>query len=673
MRRYTLAAVTALLVLTPWHRAVRADAPLYTVQNLGSFNGLVPTINGINASGQVVGNVPINGSQAVRYTDGIGWRALPGLDNSFSFAFGINASGDVVGYHVTALGEFRAFRYQDGVGVTDIEPFAGGSMTFGYAINDAGDVVGFSDSVNGVQPFRAAAGVDPEVLPALPGGSGFACGINNAGQVAGNSSVPSGVQHGMRLDPGAASPLEILSPDGAARSVTTCAIDGAGRIAGQADRNGGASHAVRFTDAGGTLDLDTFGSSMSNVESIAAGVSAGWYTLADGFSTHAFAHRDADGSFDLNTRIDTPGWVLALAKGVNQNGVIAGEGTFNGAPAVFRLTPQEATDTTPPVISSVTANPSSIFPPSGQMVPVAVSVGATDDSGQAPVCTLSSITATGAVAGDTAITGPLSGSVRATGGRLYAFNVSCADAAGNAATSSVFVPVIPDSTAPTVTSLAATPSDLWPPDNRLVPVTVSVTATDDVDSAPVCALRSITGFTGTTDDAVITGQFSATLRAVSGRTYDLNVQCADAAGNAVVATTHVVVPADTTAPSITSLSAAPSSIWPANGKWVAVSIAVSATDDVDASPVCALNSISGAPASDYVITGKFSAKVRAERNANGSVRTYLFEVGCRDRAGNTELGAVSVSVGKDVPSYVYYWNHRLRLYLQRHHGRNGRG
>src|SRR5262245_8055334 len=115
MKRYTLAVVATLLVFVPWHNSVRATAPLYTVQDLGSFNGQVPTISGINASGQVVGNVPgTTGSQAVRYTDGLGWQALPGLDTTFSVATGINAAGDIVGYHFNAAGDLRGFRYTDG-------------------------------------------------------------------------------------------------------------------------------------------------------------------------------------------------------------------------------------------------------------------------------------------------------------------------------------------------------------------------------------------------------------------------------------------------------------------------------------------------------------------------------------------------------------------------------
>lgn len=670
MKRYTLAVVAALVALTPWHDAIRADAPLYTVQNLGSFLGEVPTIAGINTAGQVAGNVSANGSQAVRYTDGAGWQALPGLDQSFSVATGINASGDVVGWRITSLGQFRAFRYRDIDGLKDIDPLPGGSMTFGFGINDAGDVVGFSNSATGAGPFRAAVGLLAEALPTLSGGQ--ACGINASGQVAGFANTSSGAQHGIRIDSGATTAVDLASPAGPSLNVTTCAIDSDGRVAGQAGVTADVMHAVRFVGASG-VDLDTFGSSSSNVESIAGGLSVGWYTASNG-TLRAFAHRDADGSFDLNTRIDAPGWVLAQAKAVDANGVIAGEGTLNGAPAAFRLVPLAATDTTAPVISSVTATPSSIFPPNGQLVPVTIAVSATDNSGTAPVCTLTSITGPGTSPIDFNVTGALSGSVRAVGGRTYTFTATCVDAANNSASSSTTVFVVPDTTAPVIASVAATPANLWPPDNRLVPVTVSVRATDNVDASPTCALTSITGFTSTTDDAVITGPFAATLRAVGGRTYSLNVRCSDAAGNASTASASVVVPPDVTAPAITSLSAAPGSIWPANNKWVAVSISVSARDDVDASPACALTDVTGGPASDAIVTGPFGASVRAVKNADGSVRTYLFNVTCRDAAGNASGASVSVSVSKDAPSKVYLHGHRSWGYsnLPRKYGRDRR-
>ena len=128
-------------------------------------------------------------------------------------------------------------------------------------------------------------------------------------------------------------------------------------------------------------------------------------------------------------------------------------------------------------------------------------------------------------------------------------------------------------------------------------------------------------------------------------------------------TTFKVVVEDATAPVIGALSTSPSFIWPANGKWIAVSVSVSASDDVDAAPVCALSGVSGAPASDVVVTGPLSARVRAVRNADGSTRVYLFEVSCHDAAGNASTAAASVSVSKDEAQKVYHYNTRMRTFV----------
>ena len=43
---------------------------------------------------------------------------------------------------------------------------------------------------------------------------------------------------------------------------------------------------------------------------------------------------------DLNTRIGATDWVLRDANGINAKGQIVGNGTLNGAPMGFVLTPQ---------------------------------------------------------------------------------------------------------------------------------------------------------------------------------------------------------------------------------------------------------------------------------------------------------------------------------------------
>ena len=58
MRRYATGLAAVLLLAQPVALApIGANAPTYTIEDLGTMNGLVPTVTGVNASGQVSGFV----------------------------------------------------------------------------------------------------------------------------------------------------------------------------------------------------------------------------------------------------------------------------------------------------------------------------------------------------------------------------------------------------------------------------------------------------------------------------------------------------------------------------------------------------------------------------------------------------------------------------------------
>jgi hypothetical protein len=138
--------------------------------------------------------------------------------------------------------------------------------------------------------------------------------------------------------------------------------------------------------------------------------------------------------------------------------------------------------------------------------------------------------------------------------------VSCSatDTAGNVSTCSSSVHVV-DSTPPVITAVAASPDTLWPPDHRMVPVSLSVSVTDVCDPA-VTATCHVTGVTSNEPiagpggghgppDWEITGALTVNLRAEragggSGRVYRLTVQCTDASGNATTGFATVAVPHD---------------------------------------------------------------------------------------------------------------------------------
>jgi len=438
MRRYAIVAVTLVVILSG-RQALRAAALSYTVKNLGSYNGVAPTITGLNDSGEVSAFVDTSaGRRAVHYTAASGWQALPGLATTYSAATGINANGDMVGYFLTASG-FRGFRLLHGdSGPTTLGVFPGGTYSIGAAISANGDVVGYGDLSNAsTRGWRVAATTTTmTMLPLLPGGSSATtCGVNNAGWIVGQSDNASAVQHAYRISPNG-STEDLGSLDGPLGSSTACAIDLNGRVGGNSSSNGN-THAIRY-DLGPMVDIDDFGSTSSNVAAVANGVSVGSYTTPT-FENRAFGQSGTDPSVDLNAHLSASnGWVLWDALAVNTQGQIAGDGFVNGVWGVFLLTPG-AIDTAPPTIVRVTATRSAIWPPDNKMVPVSVTVAATDDVDAVPACSLTSIS--GGSPDDSAITGAFSANLRAKNGNVYMLTVTCRDRAGKGSSASVSVAV----------------------------------------------------------------------------------------------------------------------------------------------------------------------------------------------------------------------------------------
>lgn len=111
--------------------------------------------------------------------------------------------------------------------------------------------------------------------------------------------------------------------------------------------------------------------------------------------------------------------------------------------------------------------------------------------------------------------------------------------------------IVRDGTPPRIGSITATPNVLWPANNKMVPVTLVVQATDDGGpvTSHITSVRSNEPVDGTSPDWVITGDLTLLLRAErsahgQGRVYTITVQCRDAAGNTSTGTVQVTVPHD---------------------------------------------------------------------------------------------------------------------------------
>jgi hypothetical protein len=138
---------------------------------------------------------------------------------------------------------------------------------------------------------------------------------------------------------------------------------------------------------------------------------------------------------------------------------------------------------------------------------------------------------------------------------LGAHNVSVTvtDAASESPTSSTTVTVV-ETQPPTVRSVTPSRVNLWPPNHKLVPVTIAVSATDSCGpvESRIVSVSSNEPVNGKGDgntevDWLITGPLSLKLRAErsgpgSGRVYTIVVETSDESGNTVTKQTQVKVP-----------------------------------------------------------------------------------------------------------------------------------
>ncbi|MBA3854732.1 MAG: hypothetical protein C0503_09960 [Gemmatimonas sp.] len=200
----------------------------------------------------------------------------------------------------------------------------------------------------------------------------------------------------------------------------------------------------------------------------------------------------------------------------------------NTATQTFTVT---VADTTAPVITA----------------PANIVVEATSASGATATFAATATDATGA----TVTYSAASGSTFALG--TTTVTATATDAAGNQS-SATFTVTVRDTTAPTFTSVSTNAPTLWPPDHKLVSVTVSASATD-VAGAVSYRIVSVTsnepdnglGDGDAANDIKITGAMTVDLRAErsgkgNGRIYTITVEAKDAAGNTSTKTVTVGVP-----------------------------------------------------------------------------------------------------------------------------------
>ncbi len=136
----------------------------------------------------------------------------------------------------------------------------------------------------------------------------------------------------------------------------------------------------------------------------------------------------------------------------------------------------------------------------------------------------------------------------------HKITVTVDDGRGGTASDTTLV-TVHDTMRPTIKSMRSSSNVLWPPNHRMVPVTLFPSVSDTCHAARSCSISGVSsnelvngvGDGDTEPDWEITGDLTVNLRAErsgkrSGRVYTIMVECADESGNSAMKTMTVTVP-----------------------------------------------------------------------------------------------------------------------------------
>lgn len=346
-----LPAVLLLFLVTSTFGQVQ-----YAITDLGTLGGTTSYAYGINNSGQIVGWADTTTAyrHAFLYSGSGPIQDLGTLGGGNSFAYGINDSGQVVGEaDISAgYGNYHAFLYSGSGPMQDLGTF-GGVGSSASDINNSGQIVGRAGTSAGNGNYHAFlySGSGPmQDLGTLGGPSSYAWGINKSGQIVGRADTDGGDIRAFVFS--GSGPMQDLGTLGGQASAPG-GINNSGQIVGSAITSGnpGYYHAFLYSGSGPMQDLGTLGGTYSHAWGINETGQIVGFGYTGGGNLHAFVYSGGGPIKDLNNLIaPASGWTLTEATAINDKGQIVGSGINPaGQPRAFLLSPLSTiTPGTPP-------------------------------------------------------------------------------------------------------------------------------------------------------------------------------------------------------------------------------------------------------------------------------------------------------------------------------------